>query len=268
MQILGETKEQGGGASAVSKALHALPVSLGSSVSIGSEGIETVERMLTSTTLIRDVVKDLGLYAEYSVDSWGRHYVLYKTQPILVTLDPAHLKWFDDEMLTAYHEIDLNIHKKDDVYYVTVISDGTELPEQTLKTLPATIKTDIGTLTIAANSQLNAEQAAVYAGDFKIKVSVVPPKVMATKLSEAMTVTPPDRDVSDVIQISIQENNFLRGIEFISALVDRYNKRINEQKDEEVRRTEEFVNDRLAKLDLELGSSDADWQHYKEEEDY
>ena len=263
MQILGEAKQGGGSAAAVSKALNALPVSLGSSVSTGSEGIETVKRMLTSTTLIRDVVKDLGLYAEYSIDSWGRNYILYKTQPIVVTLDPAHLKWFDDEMLTAYHHIDLSIHKKGDGYHVAAIADGVELPEQTYKSLPANIKTDIGTLTIAANPQLNAQQAAAYAGGFKINVSVVPPKAMAARLAGAMAVEPPFRNVSDVVAISIQEDNYLRGIEFINDLVDRYNKRINEQKDEEVRKNEEFVNERLAKLDIELGSSDADWENYK-----
>ena len=265
MQILGESKQGGGGAAAVSKALNALPISLGSSFSTGSEGIETVKRMLTSTTLIRDVVKDLGLYAEYSVDSWGRNYILYKTQPIVVTLDPAHLKWFDDEMLTAYHHIELTIHKTDDGYHVCAIADGAALPEQTSKTLPATIKTDIGTLTIVANPQLNAQQAKAYAGDFKINVSVIPPKAMAAKLAGAMAVAPPLKHVSDVVTISLKDGNYLRGIEFINALVGRYNKRINEQKDEEVRRNEEFVNGRLAKLDLELGSSDAEWQHYKED---
>ena len=264
MQILGESKG-GGGASAAAKALGALPVSLGSSISTGSEGIETVKRMLTSTTLIKDVVKDLGLYAEYSIDSWGRNHILYKTQPIVVTLDPAHLKWFDEEMLTAYHHIDLTIHKKNDGYYVAAIADGVGLPEQTFKTLPATVKTDIGTVTIEANPQLNAQQAAAYAGDFKINVSVVPPKAMAARLAGAMAVDPPFKNVSDVVAISIQEDNYLRGIEFINALVDRYNKRINEQKDEEVRKNEEFVNERLAKLDIELGASDADWQHYKED---
>ena len=211
------------------------------------------------------MVKDLGLYAEYSVDSWGRNYILYKTQPIVVTLDPAHLKWFDEEMLTAYHEIDLSIHKKDDGYHVTTIADKAEQPEQTFEALPATVKTNIGTLTIGANPQLNAEQAAAYAGEFKIKVSVVPPKAMAAKMARDMVVDPPFKNVSDVVAISIEEDNYLRGIEFINALVDRYNKRINEQKDEEVRRNEEFVNARLAKLDIELGSSDADWQHYKED---
>lgn len=263
MQILGEAKQQGSASAAVSKALNALPVSLGSSVSTGSEGIETVKRMLTSTTLIRDVVKDLGLYAEYSIDSWGRHYVLYKTQPIVVTLDPAHLKWFDDEMLTIYHHIDLTIHKNGDGYHVTAMADGAELPEQTYKSLPATVKTDIGTLTIAANPQLNAQQAAAYAGDFKINVSVVPPKAMAARLSGSMAVEPPFKNVIDVVAISIQDDNYIRGIDFVNDLVERYNKRINEQKDEEVRRSEEFVNDRLAKLDVELGSSDVDWENYK-----
>ena len=262
MQILGESKG-GGGASAAAKALSALPVSLSSSVSAGSEGIETVKRMLTSTTLIRDVVKDLGLYAEYSVDSWGRNYVLYKTQPIVVTLDPAHLKWFDEEMLTAYHYIDLTIHKKDDGYHVAAIADGVGLPEQTFKALPATVKTDIGTVTIEANPQLNAQQATVYAGDFKVNVSVVAPKAMAARLAGALAVEPPFKNVSDVVTISIQEDNYIRGIDFINTLVERYNKRINEQKDEEVRRNEDFVNNRLAKLDIELGSSDVDWENYK-----
>ena len=265
MQILGESKQQSGASAAVSKALNALPVSLGSSVSSGSEGIETVKRMLTSTTLIRDVVKDLGLYAEYSVDSWGPDDILYKTQPIVVTLDPAHLKWFDDEFLTAYHRIKLTIQKKDNVYYVATKADGAELPEQTFKSLPAAVKTDIGTLTISANPQLNAKQAAAYASDFKINVSVMPPKAMAARLAGVMAVEPPFVNVSDVVAISIKEDNYLRGIEFINTLVDRYNKRINEMKDEEVRKSEEFVNERLAKLDIELGSSDADWQHYKEE---
>ena len=265
MQILGESKQGGVTAAMAAKALDALPVSLSSTVSTGSEGIETVKRMLTSTTLIRDVVKDLGLYAEYSVDSWGRSYILYKTQPIVVTLDPAHLKWFDEEMLTAYHEIDLNIHKKDNAYHVSTVADKVEQPEQAFKSLPATVKTDIGTLTIAANPHLNAQQAAAYAGDFNINVSVVPPKAMASKLSIAMIVEPPFKNISDVVAISIEEDNYLRGIEFINALVDRYNKRINEQKDEEVRKSEEFVNERLAKLDMELGSSDDDWQHYKED---
>ena len=263
MQILGESKQGGGSAAAVSKALNAMPVSLGSSVSTGSEGVETVKRMLTSTTLIKDVVKDLGLYAEYSVDSWGRKYILYKTQPIVVTLDPAHLKWFDEEMLTAYHHIDLTIHKTGGAYHVAAMADGAELPEQTYKSLPATVKTDIGILTIEANPLLNAQQAAVYAGDFKINVSVVPPKAMAARLSGAMAVEPPFKNVNDVVAISIQEDNYLRGIEFINDLVDRYNKRINDQKDEEVRKSEEFVNERLAKLDIELGSSDANWENYK-----
>ena len=264
MQILGESK-QGASAAAVSKALDALPVSLGSSVSTGSEGIETVKRMLTSTTLIREVVKDLGLYAEYSVSSLGRNYILYKTQPIVVTLDPAHLKWFDDEMLTAYHQIDLTIHKSGDEYRVTAIADKQEQPEQTFKTFPATVKTNIGVLTIDANPQLNAQQAKMYEGDWNFNVSVYPPKAMAARLAGAMAVEPPFKNVSDVVAISIQEDNYLRGIEFIKVLVDRYNKRINDQKDEEVRRNEEFVNNRLAKLDVELGTSDANWQHYKEE---
>ena len=49
----------------------------------------------------------------------------------------------------------------------------------------------------------------------------------------------------------------------MNALVDAYNQRANDEKNEEARKTEEFVNNRLAKIDGELGSSDAAWENSK-----
>ena len=111
IQIMGNSKQSGGAAAAskaVSGALNALPVSLGSSIG-GPNDLETEKEVLSSKPLIRKVVKDLGLYAEYRVGNWMRTNVLYKTQPVEVTLDPAHLKWFDDQLPLVYHEIDLTL---------------------------------------------------------------------------------------------------------------------------------------------------------------
>ena len=46
-------------------------------------------------------------------------------------------------------------------------------------------------------------------------------------------------------------------------LVDAYNQRANDEKNEEARKTDEFVRERLAKIDAELGSSDAAWENSK-----
>lgn len=269
IQIMGSSK-QGGGAAAVGKtvsgALNALPVSLGSSVGAPSD-LETEQELLMSKPLIRKVVKDLGLYAEYRVGNWMRMNVLYKTQPVEVTLDPAHLKWFDDQLPLVYHEIDLTIERTRSEYRVDVVADGNDLPTQTFNSLPAIVKTDIGTVTIAPNPLLSADQAKAYEDGFKLMVSIIPSKTRAQMIGWNLMVEPPSKRSANLLDITLHDENYLRAIDIINSLVDHYNKYGNEQKDESVRRNEEFVNSRLAKLDVELGTSDANWENYKRTHD-
>ena len=269
IQIMGNSKQSGGATAAskaVSGALNALPVSLGSSIGAPSD-LETEQELLMSKPLIRKVVKDLGLYAEYRVGNWMRTNVLYKTQPVEVTLDPAHLKWFDDQLPLVYHEIDLTIQKTGSEYRVDVEADGNELPTQTFNSIPATIKTDIGTVTIAPNPLLNADQAKAYEDGFKLMVNIIPPKTRAQMIGWNLTVEPPSRKSANLLDITLHDENYLRAIDIINSLVEHYNKYGNEQKDESVRQNEEFVNSRLAKLDAELGTSDANWENYKRSHD-
>lgn len=269
IQIMGNSKQSGGAAAAskaVSGALNALPVNLGSSIG-GPSDLETEQELLMSKPLIRKVVKDLGLYAEYRVGNWMRTNVLYKTQPVEVTLDPAHLKWFDDQLPLVYHEIDLTIQKTGSDYRVDVEADGNKLPTQTFNSIPAEVKTDIGTVTIAPNPLLNADQAKAYEDGFKLMVNIIPPKTRAQMIGWNLTVEPPSRKSANLLDITLHDENYLRAIDIINSLVDHYNKYGNEQKDESVRQNEEFVNSRLAKLDAELGTSDANWENYKRSHD-
>ena len=269
IQIMGDSTQGGGTAAvgeAVSGALNALPISLGSSIG-GPNNLETEKEVLSSKPLIRNVVKDLGLYAEYRVGNWMRTNVLYKTQPVEVTLDPAHLKWFDDQLPLVYHEIDLTIQKANSEYQVDVVADGNELPTQTFNSIPAQVKTDIGTVTIAPNPLLNTDQAKAYEDGFKLMVSIIPPKTRAQMIGWKLTVEPSTKISANLLDITLHDENYLRAIDIINSLVDHYNQYGNEQKDESVRRNEEFVNSRLAKLDAELGTSDANWENYKRSHD-
>ena len=265
IQIMGESSQDGGAVAvgkAVSGALNALPVSLGSSIG-GPSDLETEKELLMSKPLIRKVVKDLGLYAEYRVGNWMRTNVLYKTQPVEVTLDPAHLKWFDDQLPLAYHKINLTIQRTNAEYRVDVVADGNELPTQTFNSIPAQVKTDIGTVTIAPNPLLNADQAKAYEDGFKLMVNIIPPKTRAQMIVNKLTIKPPSLNSANLLDITLHDENYLRAIDIINSLVDHYNKYGNEQKDESIRQNEEFVNSRLAKLDAELGTSDANWENYK-----
>ena len=246
-----------------------LPMGLGSAIGGslgGSLGIDGEKEILMSNTLVRNVIKDLGLYTEYKLSKWGKNTMLYQDQPINVTLDAAHVEWLDSELPLYFHQILLEITKNDTGYEVeTIIKENrneTELPTQTFASLPATIKTEAGLLTITEN-KLTERQAKPYLNGYTLKVTITPPTVTANDFIGRTTIEPPSKKVANILKISIKDQNLIRGIDYVNHLVNVYNKRANDEKNEEALKTDEFVNARLAKIDAELGSSDAAWENSK-----
>lgn len=266
MEIIDKSKK-GSGMSAGLAMLNSLPLGLGSSLGgSASLGIEGEKEILTSTTLVRDVVKDLGLYTEYRLSKWGKQTLLYQNNPITVNLDPAHVDWLDAELPLNSHQILLTISKGSSGYEVETRlkenKEKTDLPTQTFATLPATIKTEAGTLTLTEN-KLPAKQAKAFEGGYTLKVSITPPTNAAKGFIGRMTAEPPSKKVMNILTLSLQDENLMRGLDFINHLVEVYNKRANDEKNEEARKTDEFVRARLAMVDAELTSSDAAWENSK-----
>ena len=268
MEIIDKSKKGGGGLSAGLAMLNNLPLGLGSSLggAAGAGSIESEKEIILSTTLVRNVVKDLKLHTEYRLSKWGRKTLLYQNNPVEVTLDEAHLAWLDTELPLTFHQINLTITKDNGGYTVepTLVEgkEKTDLPAQTFATLPATLKTDAGTLTLTEN-KLPAKQAKAYEGNYTLKVTITPPTTVANAFIGRTTLEPPSKKVMNILNISLTDENLLRGIDFVNHLVNAYNQRANDEKNEEALKTDEFVNARLAKIDAELGSSDAAWENSK-----
>ena len=267
MEIIDKSK-RGGGMSAGMTMLNSLPMGLGSSLSgaAGAAAIESEKEILKSTTLVGNVVKDLGLYTEYRLSRWDKNTLLYQDNPVTVTLDPAHVQWLDSELPLNYHQIKLTISKRGNGYEVeTILVDGgqeKELAPQNFASLPATIKTESGTLTLSQNN-FTPEQAKSYEGNYTLEVAIIPPTSAAKGFIGRMTLEPPTKKVMNILKISVEDENMMRGLDFIDHLVEAYNQRANDEKNEEARKTDEFVNARLALVDQELGSSDAAWENSK-----
>lgn len=260
------------GLSAGMAMLNNLPLGLGSALGGsfgGSMGIDSEREILKSNTLVRDVVMELGLYTEYRHCKWGRKKLLYQDQPLNVTLDPAHVEWLDSELPLTYHQINLSITKDEDGYNVETKlienKDKISCPVQSFKSLPATVKTEAGILTITENKALTDKQRKPYLNGYSLKVVIIPPKEAADNFVTKLGVEPPSKKVSNMVAISLLDENVMRGIDFVNHLVEAYNKRANDDKNEEARKTDEFVNARLARVDAELGSSDSDWEKYKKQ---
>ena len=268
MEIIDKSKK-GSGMSAGLAMLNSLPMGLGSSLggAMGAAGsIDSEKEIILSNSMVTNVVKDLGLYTEYRLSKWGRKTLLYQNNPVEVSLDEAHVTWLDTELPLYFHQIKLTISKGADGYTVepTLVEgkEETDLPEQTFATLPATIKTEAGTLTIKEN-KLPARLAKPYEGSYTLKVTITPPTQVANAFIDRTTFEAVSKKVTNMANISLADENLMRGIDYVNALVDAYNQRANDEKNEEARKTEEFVNNRLAKIDGELGTSDAAWENSK-----
>ena len=266
MEIIDKSKK-GSGMSAGLAMLNSLPMGLGSSLGGAVAGsVDAEKEIILSNSLVTNVVKDLGLYTEYRLSKWGRKTLLYQNNPVEVSLDEAHVAWLDTELPLYFHQIKLTISKDADGYTVepTLVEgkEETDLPEQTFATLPATIKTEAGTLTIK-ECKLPARLAKPYEGSYTLKVTITPPTQVANAFIGRTTFEAPNKKVTNMANISLADENLMRGIDYVNALVEAYNQRANDEKNEEARKTEEFVNNRLSKIDTELGSSDAAWENSK-----
>lgn len=246
--------------------LSSLPLGLGNSISSslgGSMGIDIEKEILMSTDLVRDVVYDLNLYTTYRIEKWGRSTLLYKDQPVEVTLDRTHLLWMDRELPLNYHQASMTVSKDDNGYQVRGTADGKSFAKS-FATLPVTISTEVGTVKIANNDHLNASQRKAYAKKFELKATIAPPTIVAKGFVSRMVVEPPKKGVSNLLNLTLRDESMIRGMEFITRLVQTYNRRSKEDVDEQNRRTDQFVNERLAKINVELGVSDDAYQRSKE----
>lgn len=268
MEIIDKSKKGSSGMSAGLAMLNSLPMGLGSSLggAAGAGAIDSEKEILKSNTLVRDVVLDLGLYTEYRLSKWGKKTLLYQNNPVEVTLDEAHVAWLDSELPLYFHQIRLTISKDGKGYTVEpTLVEGKEeidLPAQTFTALPATLKTESGTLTIKEN-KLTPKQAKAFEEGYTLKVTITPPSKKAAAFISKLSAEPPSKKVLNMLNLSLEDENLVRGMDFINHLVEAYNQRANDEKNEEARKTDEFVNARLAMVDAELGSSDAAWENSK-----
>ncbi|MBR4920446.1 MAG: polysaccharide biosynthesis tyrosine autokinase [Prevotella sp.] len=227
-----------------------------------SSGIDNEVEVLQSRVLLRDVVKDLKLYAEYYREGRVRDALVYGKQPVRVEMDPVHLDSLDKSYIEggAVSTVKMKVVRKSDSYLVegTVNQGPNHVTTFTKKVraLPLSQQTPIGTLTMTQVPQYDFKSGDVY------YVTIRPPMVVATNYLNAMTVESTSK-LTDIAMVTLTDKHIQRGMDFLRCLEKCYNRQANTDKNEIALRTEEFINDRLAKIDAELGSTEGKIEQYK-----
>ena len=233
-----------------------------------SNGIENEVEILQSRILARDAVIDLKLYTEYKSKGRIKKTLLYRNQPVNVDIDSLHLVQMDKDLMTVgTKNIRLTMVYRDGSYELKgkTMLGGRETSEfeQTVSAFPTTIKTLYGTLTLTKNShhELDAEEKKPENG-MEYYVNIMPPMVVATTYARGLNVAPTSK-MTSIAQLTLTDRDPIRGIDFLNQLTECYNRQANEDKNEIALRTEKFINERLTKIDAELGSTENSLESYK-----
>ena len=225
-----------------------------------STGIDNEIEVLQSRMLLRDVVKDLKLYTEYRSEGRIHTSIAYNTQPFTIDLDPQHLDSLDFNLLEVSQWLKMRVWREDTVTMISgsVMNGGIEASTFTrrAKTLPATFTTDLGTVTITSNV------GKVWKPGTSYVVTVRPPMSVATNILGSLSIAPTSK-LTSIAELTLNDKNYRRGMDILRQLTICYNRQANADKNEVALRTEEFINERMAKLNSELGSSDTQIESIK-----
>lgn len=214
-----------------------------------SAGIENEVEILKSRILALDAVKDLKLYVEYRGDGKVKKSLLYKSQPISVDLDADHLAELD-KTRSGFR---FKITKDGDKYLVEEMNKEFK---GTFKTMPAMMKTPYGTIMFTKNGSKEM------ANKQSVLVTIYSPVAVATGYARALSVEPTSK-MTSIALLTIKDQNRERAFDYLKQLAVVYNRQANADKNEIAYKTEMFINDRLEKINAELGSTESELEDYK-----
>ena len=227
---------------------------------IQNYGLSNERQILKSSTTAAEVVRDLKLYTSYTLKGRVRDRVMYKNQEFMVDMDAEHL----EKLNTPVY---MKIEKEKGAYHITgsyrvpIDELNSSAPygiDQTIKNLPATIKTKAGTISIYTNP---APVKQKMTDGQEIIVTINSPMNVAKGYAARLGVA--GNEGSDVITLSINDQNTTRAVDYLNQMLIVYNRLANEDKNDVARRTEAFINERLAKINGELNATDSELESYK-----
>ena len=225
-----------------------------------STGIDNEMEILTSHSIAEDAIRDLKLYVNYTTKGRVKDIILYRNQPLNVDVDQAHL-----ERLNA--PINLSITRDSltytvtGTYYVPTNDNSNEGPysiNRKFTSLPATIATRAGIITISPNYGHSLKNADV------LNVSILSPRMASNKYVNELQVAQTAKSTS-IAQLQLTDEVPQRSLDYLKQLAIVYNRQANEDKNTIALRTDKFINDRLGKINAELGKTEGQLQNYKQQ---
>lgn len=225
-----------------------------------SSSFDNELEIMQSRTLLKKVVTDLGLYISTAQRRiTGYNIPLYKTSPIQVYLSPEEATELESgiKIKTTYTpEGKLTAH----IEYVQ--EEEEQEIEKTFDKLPAVFPTPIGVLSFTKNDSLLTEMRKEESGNIKLITYINSPIEVAKAYKENLGIEGGKK--TTIAQVSLQDNDKQRAIDFINYLVVCYNQDILDEKSKVVLKTSDFIRERMEVVNQELSSTESEIADFKQ----
>lgn len=216
-----------------------------------TDGFDNELEILKSKSLAEETVLDLKLYVNYYSVGKIIDVPVYDETPVLVDLNKEKLEVLEGP-------VKLHISKDNNIYNIqgVCMKNGAKQVFKGQGKLPFIIKSPVGTISLVQNPRF-------VESDVKKKyiANIYNPKAVINSYVN-IGVEPLSKTTSIAV---LTRNDLLpeRAKEYLKHLVTVYNRQANEDKNIIAVRTEEFINQRLEKINAELGSTDGAIERYK-----
>lgn len=218
-----------------------------------SDGFDNELELLKSKSLAEGVVRDLKIYVDYEVEGTVTALPMYGNNPVIVDMDEASLNKLETGAVT------LEMKKKGDTYSVSgTCLDKSKVVKRFEKkgTLPMSIKTMYGVVTLKKNTTVLKVKDGVYHATLRS------PEMVALSYAGRMSVSALTKTTT-IASLVLKDQVAQRAIDYLKQVTVVYNRQANEDKNQIAIRTEQFINQRLEKINNELGSTDGAIENYK-----
>lgn len=219
-----------------------------------TEGFDNELELLKSVSLSERAVRDLKLYANYKREGKVTDIAMYKDSPIMVDMDEEHLNNLEGT-------VTMEVTRQGEKYTVTgkhIINKNVNLEFSKEGPLPLTIPTAVGTITITANMG----EIGKWDGGYTVFASLNNPTDVGAGYAKGLGVSALSKTttIASLVRSDIIPE---RGKDYLKQLSVVYNRIANEDKNQIAVRTEKFINDRLEKINVELGATDGAIEDFK-----
>lgn len=208
--------------------------------------LENETEVIVSRTIMESAVRNLNLNVSYYVEGRVQTNELYKNSPAVVSILDASEKFYQNRN-------SFEIEGLDDTSFNLLKADGTRLN-----------KFAYGTLIQLKDCKIVVERnpdRRFFLKDYTMKVVFSRMKDVVASYQRRLVITVKGKN-SSVVELSLVDPVARKAEDVLNTVIENYNEDAKNDKNYISKKTEEFINERLALISRELGDVERDAESY------